>query len=55
VASVSRLARPTSGVRRWHELPREALDYLEWLEREVGVPIRSVSVGAAREAEVARG
>jgi adenylosuccinate synthase len=45
----------TSGTRRWSDLPREARDYLEWLEREVGVPIRAVSVGAAREAEVARG
>jgi len=45
----------TSAARRWGELPREARDYLEWLEREVRVPIRAVSVGAAREAEVARG
>ena len=46
--------RSTSGARRWKELPREALDYLEWLERETGVPIRAVSVGAARDAEVTR-
>jgi adenylosuccinate synthase len=45
----------TTGVRSWGELPRAARDYLEWVEREVGVPIRSVSVGAARDAEVARG
>jgi adenylosuccinate synthase len=45
----------TSGARRWSDLPRAARDYLEWLEREVGVPIGSASVGAAREAEVARG
>jgi adenylosuccinate synthase len=45
----------TSGVRTWGELPRAAREYLEWVEREVGVPIRSVSVGAARDAEVARG
>jgi len=44
----------TSGVRRWRDLPRAAHDYLEWIEREVGVPIRLVSVGAARDAEVAR-
>jgi adenylosuccinate synthase len=47
--------RSTSGARRWSELPREARDYLEWVEREVGVPIRTVSVGAARDAEVVRG
>jgi adenylosuccinate synthase len=47
--------RSTSGARRWSELPGEARDYLEWVEREVGVPIRTVSVGAARDAEVVRG
>src|SRR5262249_53462952 len=45
----------TASGRRWSDLPRAARDYLEWVEREVGVPIRSVSVGAAREAELARG
>ena len=44
----------TSGARRWQDLPRAAREYLEWIEREVGVPIRAVSVGAARDAEVTR-
>jgi adenylosuccinate synthase len=46
---------PTTEARRWRDLPRAARDYLEWLEREVGVPIGSVSVGAERSAEVPRG
>jgi len=46
--------RSTSGVRAWSELPREARDYLEWVEREMGVPLRAVSVGAGRDAEVTR-
>jgi len=46
--------RSTSGARRWDDLPCEARAYLEWVERETGVPIRIVSVGAGREAEVAR-
>jgi adenylosuccinate synthase len=46
--------QPTAGARRWQDLPPPARDYLEWIEREVGVPVRSVSVGAEREAEVAR-
>jgi len=46
--------RTTSGVRAWRELPAEARAYLEWVEREAGVPILSVSVGASREAEFAR-
>ena len=45
----------TTGVRRWRDLPANARAYLDWIEREAGVPISSVSVGAAREAEVPRG
>lgn len=45
---------PTTGARRWADLPAAAREYLEWIEREVGVPIQTVSVGAAREAELAR-
>ncbi len=45
---------PTSGARRWSDLPANARDYLEWIEGETGVRIGIVSVGAGREAEVAR-
>ncbi|HEY2955319.1 MAG TPA: adenylosuccinate synthase [Candidatus Eisenbacteria bacterium] len=45
----------TAGVRRWGDLPAAAREYLEWIERECGVPIASVSVGAGREAAVSRG
>ena len=45
---------PTGGVRRWPDLPAAARSYLEWIEAECGVPIRSVSVGATHEAEVPR-
>jgi adenylosuccinate synthase len=48
-------ATSTRAVRRWRDLPAEAREYLEWLEREIGVPIGSVSVGAERAAEVPRG
>ena len=47
--------RSTTLARRWSDLPAAAREYLEWIEREVGVPIKTVSVGAAREAEVTRG
>ena len=46
--------RPTTSARRWADLPREARDYLEWIESETDVRIASVSVGAERDAEVAR-
>ncbi len=45
----------TTGCRRWSDLPAEARTYLEWIEREVGVPIARVSVGAARDSELPRG
>ncbi len=47
--------RSTESARRWADLPAAARAYLEAIEAEVGVPISSVSVGAAREAEVSRG
>ncbi|MFN8586368.1 MAG: adenylosuccinate synthase [Candidatus Eisenbacteria bacterium] len=46
---------PTTGARTWEQLPQRAREYLEWVEREAGVPIVRVSVGAAREAELGRG
>ena len=45
---------PTGAARRWSDLPARAREYLEWIEREVGVPIESASVGAGREAAVSR-
>jgi adenylosuccinate synthase len=45
---------PTTGVRRWQDLPGRAREYLEWLERECGVRIGTVSVGAERDAEIHR-
>ena len=44
----------TTGCRTWSDLPAAARTYLEWMEGAVGVPIVTVSVGAAREAEVKR-
>jgi adenylosuccinate synthase len=45
---------PTSEVRRWEDLPEAARTYLEWIEKKVSVRITTVSVGAAREAEIRR-
>jgi adenylosuccinate synthase len=45
---------PTTAARRWSDLPREARQYLEWIEEACRVPIARVSVGAGREAELAR-
>jgi adenylosuccinate synthase len=44
----------TAAARRWDDLPARAREYLEWIERESGVPIGTVSVGAERDAEIRR-
>jgi adenylosuccinate synthase len=38
-----------SSITERHELPREAVDYVAFLERQMGVPIRYVCVGPGRE------
>ena len=39
-----------SGCRKWEDLPKEAQDYVLFLEEKVGCPIRCISVGAERDA-----
>ena len=43
-----------SGVRRWEDLPQAARDYVEFIEKKVGCPIKYVSVGPEREALIIR-
>ena len=43
-----------SGVRRFEDLPGAAQDYVLAIEKEVGCPIRYVSVGAEREQYIER-
>jgi len=43
-----------SGVRKWEDLPREARDYVEMIEKGIGCRIAWVSVGAEREAIIRR-
>lgn len=43
-----------SGVRTWEELPKEARDYVQFIEKEIGAPITYVSVGADRDAIILR-
>jgi adenylosuccinate synthase len=44
----------TVNARAWSDLPAKAREYLAFVEREIDVPITTVSVGAGREAEVRR-
>ena len=39
-----------SGCRKKEELPQKALDYIAYLEKAVGCPIKYVSVGPERDA-----
>ena len=43
-----------SGVRRWEDLPREAQDYVNYIEAALGCPIPYVSVGAERRSIILR-
>ena len=43
-----------SNCRTWEELPQEARDYVEYIEREIGCHITYVSVGAERDAYIKR-
>ncbi len=38
-----------SSCRKPEDLPKEALDYIRYLEKAVGCPVKYVSVGAERE------
>ena len=40
--------------RKWEDLPKAARDYVEFIEKRVGAPIKYVSVGAEREALIIR-
>ncbi len=44
-----------TGVRRYENLPAAARGYVEWLENEVGTPIRMLSVGPDRSQVISRG
>lgn len=41
--------RDISGVRTWEDLPKEAQEYVMFIEKEIGCPIRYVSVGPERD------
>ncbi|KAI9822482.1 MAG: hypothetical protein M1827_000201 [Pycnora praestabilis] len=43
-----------TGCRSWKDLPLQAKEYVEFVERELGVPVKWVGVGPARDAMVER-
>ncbi len=43
-----------SGCRKWEDLPKQAQDYVLYVEKAIGCPITYVSVGAERESIIIR-
>ena len=37
-----------TGCRKMEDLPKEAIDYIRYIEEKMGCPVRYVSVGAER-------
>ena len=46
--------RDISGCRTWEELPKEARDYVEFVEKQIGCHITYVSVGPERDSIIIR-
>lgn len=44
----------TDGVRRWSDLPQAAQNYVAFIERVTGVPVKWIGTGPGREATVVR-
>lgn len=43
-----------SGIREWDKLPKQAKDYVEFIEKAIGCPITYVSVGPERDSIIYR-
>lgn len=44
----------TKGIREWKKLPKEAREYVEFIEKSAGIPIRLIGTGQAREDMIVR-
>ena len=43
-----------NGIRRYEEFPRQFKEYVEFIERETGVPVKIISVGPDRDETIVR-
>jgi adenylosuccinate synthase len=46
--------KPTTGVTNWYDLPNQARTYIEYIEKFVGVKVKWIGVGPAREHMITR-
>ena len=44
----------TTGVREWARLPQRAREYVEFVEKEVGIPVKYIGTGPGREDMIVR-
>ena len=44
----------TTGVREWEKLPQRAREYVEFVEREIGIPVKYIGTGPGREDMIVR-
>ncbi len=55
ITTVKGWKKDISGVRTWADLPEEAKEYVQMIERAIRCPIKWVSVGPERESIICRG
>lgn len=46
--------KPTTGAKSFYDLPVQARQYIEYIEKFVGVPIKWIGVGPARDHMISR-
>jgi adenylosuccinate synthase len=46
--------KPTTGAKSYYDLPSQAREYIEFIEKFVGVPVKWIGVGPARDHMVVR-
>ena len=44
----------TTGIQKFEQLPQQAREYVEFIEREIGVPIKWIGTGPRREDMIVR-
>jgi adenylosuccinate synthase len=44
----------TTGLTKWEELPKAAQEYVEFIERFLGVPVKFIGTGPGREQMIVR-
>ena len=45
---------PTTGCKKWEDLPGKAQEYVSYIEKEVGVPVKWIGTGPRREDMIVR-